>query len=127
MFKVLNKILGTCTICDFALQRSWFNRKDNDEEYKVYCPCGRSHKEWLEQEGLVDFIKNDMRTSSGEDLFHHVVKANGYGSLVHQGLMNYLSNLYEEEIKTAKKRKRVSVYHIIHLGITNCYTFYIKR
>ena len=64
---------------------------------------------------------------SGEDLFHHVVKANDYGSLVHLGLMHYLSILYEEEIKPPKKRKRVSVYHNIQLDITNCYTFCIKR
>ena len=64
---------------------------------------------------------------SGEDLFHHVVKANDYGSLVHLGLMHYLSILYEEEIKPPKKRKRVSVYHNIQLDITNCCTFCIKR
>ena len=55
--------------------------------------------------------------SSGEDLFQHVVHAKGYGSLVHLGLMHYLSILYEEEIKPPKKRKRVSVYHNIHLYI----------
>ena len=64
---------------------------------------------------------------SGEDLFHHVVKAKDYESLVHQGLILYLSVLYEEEIKTPKKRKRVSVYHNIQLDVTNCYTFGIKR
>ena len=44
-------------------KRSWFNRDSEDEEYLVYCPCGRSRKEWLEQEGLVDFIKKDMKMS----------------------------------------------------------------
>ena len=44
LFKILNKILGTNTIWDFALQRSWFNQDHKDEEYKVYCPCGRSHE-----------------------------------------------------------------------------------
>ena len=61
--------------------------------------------------------------SSGEDLFQHVVHENGYGSLVHLGLIHYLSILYEEEIRPPKKRKRVSVYHNIQLDITTCYTF----
>ena len=58
----------------------------------MFCPCGRSHKNWLEEQELVDFIKNDMRKrqlccvnifSSGEDLFQHVVHAKGYGSMVY--------------------------------------------
>ena len=48
LFKVLNKILGTSTIWDFALQWSWFNQDHEYKEYKVYCPCGRSYIEWLE-------------------------------------------------------------------------------
>ena len=50
---------------------------------------------------------------SGEDFFHHVVKANSYGSLVHLEFMLYLSILYEEEIKPIKKRKRGSIYNNI--------------
>ena len=74
----------------------------------MYCPCGRSHREWLEQEGLVEFIPKDIKMSqlchisyfySGEDLFNHVEKASDYENLVHQGLMHYLSFLYPEEIK----------------------------
>ena len=136
MFKVLNKILRTCTIWDFALQRSWFNRDHKLEEYNVFCRCGRSHKKWLEEEGLVEFMKknNKMRQLcrisyfySGEDLFNHVSKANDYGSMVHLGLTHYLSLLHPEETKPSKKRKRVSVYHYIQLDITNCHTFCIKR
>ena len=65
----------------------------------MFCPCGRSHINWLEEEGLVDFIKKDSKNrqlyristfSSGEDLFNHVVTAKGYGSFVHLLLMNYL-------------------------------------
>ena len=63
---------------------------------------------------------------TGEDLFHHVAEANGNGSLMHLGLIHYLSILYEEEIKQPKKCKRVSVYHNIPLDITNSYTFCIK-
>ena len=33
LFKVLNNILGTNTIWDFALQRSWFNQ---DHKYKEF-------------------------------------------------------------------------------------------
>ena len=47
--------------------------------------------------------------SCGEDLFQHISQANDYGILVRLGLMHYLSVLYEEEIMTPKKRKRVSV------------------
>ena len=63
---------------DFALQRSWFNQDHKNEEYKVFCPCGRSHKRWLEEELLVDFMKKDMKMSQlcrmsifsgSEDLF----------------------------------------------------------
>ena len=61
LFKVLNKILGTNTIWDFALQRSWFNQDHESKEVKVFCPCRRSHKKWLEEQGLVDFIQKDMR------------------------------------------------------------------
>ena len=94
----------------------------------MFCPCGRYNKEWLEEEGLLDFIKKDIKKrqlyrlstfSCGEDLFQHVLHKNGYGSLVYLGLM---SILYEEEIKPPKKCKRVSVYHNIQLKITNCYT-----
>ena len=63
---------------------------------------------------------------SDEDLFNHVSQANDYGSLAHLGLIHYLSLLYPEEIKSPKKRKRVSVYHNIQLNITNCYIFCIK-
>ena len=100
------------------------------------CPCGRSHIEWLEQERLVKFMQKDIMMrqlchirafSGGEDLFNHVVYENNYGSLVHLGLMHYLSILYPEEIKPPKKRKVVSVYHNIQLDITNCYTFCMKR
>ena len=75
-------------------------------------PCGRSNKEWLEEEGLVDFIQKDLKKgqlcrlstfSSGEDLFQHVLHAKDYGSMVHLGLMHYLLMLYEEEIKPPKK------------------------
>ena len=48
-FKVLNKILGTNTIWDFTLQRSWFNQDYETKEIKVFCPCGISHKKWLEE------------------------------------------------------------------------------
>ena len=101
----------------------------------MFCPRGRSHKKCLEEEALLDFIKNDIKKrqlcristfSSGERLFKHVVHENGYGSMVHLGLMHYLSILCEGEFKPPKKRKRVSVYHNIQLEITNCYTFYIK-
>ena len=135
LFKVWNKILGTNAIWDFALQRSWFNPDHEYKEFKVFCPCGRSHKKWLEEERLVDFIQKDNKKrqlcrittfSSGKRLFKHVVKVNGYGSMMHLGLIQYLSILYEEEIKPPKKRKRVSVYHNIQLDITNCYTFYFK-
>ena len=34
-----------------------------DEKYQVYCPCGRPHKECLEQEGLVEFMQKDMKMS----------------------------------------------------------------
>ena len=113
---------------DFALQSSWFNEDHESKELKVFCPCGRSHIEWLEQEGLVDFIKKEIKKrqlcclstfSSGENLFHHVANANGHGSLLHLGLMHCLSILYEEEIKPPKKCKRVSVYHKIQLDITD--------
>ena len=99
MFKVLNKISGTCTIWDFTLKQFWFNQEDKDEEYMVYCPFGRSHKEWLEQEGLVEFMKKDINKIQlfriiyfycGEDLFNHISKANGYASLIHLRLMHYL-------------------------------------
>ena len=43
LFKVLNQILGTYTIWDFALQRSWFNQDHESKENKVFCPCGRNH------------------------------------------------------------------------------------
>ena len=62
----------------------------------------------------------------GEDLFQHVMHENGYGSMVHLGLIHYLLILYEEEIKPPKNCKRVSIYHNIQLDITNCYTFYLK-
>ena len=42
---------------------------------------------------------------SGERLFEHVLDAKGYGSMLHLGLMLYLSILYEEEIKTPKNVK----------------------
>ena len=99
-------------------------------------PCGRSHEEWLEQEELVEFMQKDIKMRqlchisvffSGENLFHYVVKANGYGSMVNLWLMHYVSILYEADIKAPKKCKRLSVYHNIQLDITNCYTFYIKR
>ena len=65
--------------------------------------------------------------SSGEDVLYNVAEANDYGSLVHIGLMYYLSILYREEIESPKKRKRIIVYHNIQLDITNCYIFCIKR
>ena len=88
----------------------------------MYCPCGRSHREWLEQDGLIEFMQKDIKMRqlchisyfySGEDLIHHVTKVNDYGSLVHLGLMHYLSILYPEEIKPLKICKGVSVYHNI--------------
>ena len=84
----------------------------------MFWPCGRSHKECLEEEGLVNFIEKDMRKSqlcrlntfsSGEYLFQHVVNTKDYGSMLHLGLMDYLSILYEEEIKPPKKRGRANV------------------
>ena len=42
--KVLNKILGTNTIWNFALQSSWFNQDHEYKEIKVFWPCGRSQK-----------------------------------------------------------------------------------
>ena len=130
------KIKGTNTIWDFALQRSWFNQYHEHKKIKVFCPCGRSRKDWFEDHGLVDFIQTDMRKrqlcrlstfSSDEYLFQHVVEGKGYGSMVHLGLMCYLSILYEEEIKPPKKSKRVCVYCNIQLDITNCNTFCVKR
>ena len=65
----------------------------------MFCPCGRSNKEWLEEEGLVDFIKKNMKKnelcclstfSSCEDLFQHIVNAEGYGSILYLGLVHYL-------------------------------------
>ena len=97
MFKVLNTILGTNTIWDFALQRSWFNQGDESKEIKLFCPCERSHKKWVEEEGLVGCCLSTF--SSGEDLFQHVVHEKSYGSIVHLGLMYYLSILYEKETK----------------------------
>ena len=44
LFKVSNKILGTNTIWDFALQWSWLDLDHESKEIKVFCPCGRSHK-----------------------------------------------------------------------------------
>ena len=61
--------------------------------------------------------------SSGEDLFQHILDAKKYGSMVHLGLMHYLSKLYEKGIKPPKKRKRVIAHHSIQLDITNQYTF----
>ena len=60
LFKVLNKSLGTTTTWDSALQRSWFNWDNKDEEYSVFCPCGRSHKECLEQEGFGKLVQKDI-------------------------------------------------------------------
>ena len=65
--------------------------------------------------------------SNGEKSFQHVVHAKGYGSMVHSGLMHYLSILYEEKTKTPKNHKKGSVYHNIQLDISNCYTFCIKK
>ena len=61
--------------------------------------------------------------SSGERLFEHVMHEKKYGSIVHLGLMHYLSLLYPEEIKPPIVRKSVSVNHNIQLDITNCSTF----
>ena len=61
LVKVLNKILGIRTIWDFTLQLSWSKRDHKDEEYKMFCPCGRSHIEWLEQEGFVEFMQKDIK------------------------------------------------------------------
>ena len=47
----------------------------------MFCPCGRSHKKWIEEQGLVKFMQKDMRKrqlcrlstfSSGERLFEYV-------------------------------------------------------
>ena len=42
---------------DFVVQQSWFNREHKDKEYKVYCPCGKSHRE------LVESMKKDIKMS----------------------------------------------------------------
>ena len=94
------------------------------------------NNKWLQEEGLHDFIRKDhhkyvcFRASfdNGEDLFQHAVDAhNKHKSLLHLGIMHYMSLLYEDEIKTPKKPKKVSVHDYLHLDITNCYTFCIKR
>ena len=73
----------------------------------MFCPCGRSHKKWLEEQRLVVFINKNMKKwqlcrlstfSSGGDLFQHVVHEKGNGSILHLVLMHYLSILLEEEI-----------------------------
>ena len=83
---------------------------------------GRSHKKWLEEQGLVDSIQKDMKKSqlcrlstfsSGEEFFQHVVHEKCYESIVHLGLMHYLSILHEEETKPTRKHKRISAYHNI--------------
>ena len=51
--------------------------------------------------------------SSSEDLSQHVVHEKGHGSIVHLGLMHYLSILHEEETKPTRKHKRISAYHNI--------------
>ena len=45
----------------FYTTRSWFSPDHEDEEFKVYYPCGRSHEEWLEQEELVEFMQKDIK------------------------------------------------------------------
>ena len=57
LLKALNKILGTNTIWDFALQPSWFNQDHESKKIKVFCPCRRSHKKWLEEQGRIDFFQ----------------------------------------------------------------------
>ena len=61
LFKLSNKILGTNKIWSFAPQRSWFNQDHESKEIKVFYPCGRSRKKWLEEQGLVDFVQKDVR------------------------------------------------------------------
>ena len=78
------ELFKVSTIWDFVLQQSWFKQKHKYKEYTVYCPRGRSHREWLEQEGIVEFMKKDIKMSqlcrisyfySGEELFYHCEKA----------------------------------------------------
>ena len=88
----------------------------------MFYAYGRSQKKWLEEQGLVDFIQKDMRKrqlyylstfSSGEDLFQDVMNAEDYESMLHLGLMHYLSMLYEEEIKPPKENVKEEVHIII--------------
>ena len=83
----------------FCTAWSWDNQDDDQSNEKVFCQCGKSHKKWLEEEGLIGFIKKDTKKRqlcrlstcfSDEKLFEHVVHEKSYGSLVHLGLIRYL-------------------------------------
>ena len=58
LFKVWNKILRNNILWDFALQWSWFYLDDDGfKDISMFCSCGRTYKKWLEEEGLIDFLK----------------------------------------------------------------------
>ena len=113
LFKVLNKLLEKNTLWDLSLQRTWFNQDNEFKEYSVFCPCGKYNDKWLKEEEIYDFVRKDSSEyqcyhssySSAKDLFEHVAEK-AESSLLHLGIMHYMSLLYEDEIKTQKKTEK---------------------
>ena len=69
------------------------------------------NEKYLEEEELRDFLKKDIKKrqlccirvlSDGEVLFQHITHEANYESLVHLGLMHYLSLIYPDDINPPK-------------------------
>ena len=107
---VLQKSFEDNTVWNFNYVKTWFNQ----ETYvlPIYCPCGKTHKPWLEKEYSLWIIEADLgeiglfhktKFIARAPFFDHIQQKATCGSLIHYGLMQYVHILYPNVVKTPKK------------------------
>ena len=130
---VLRKIFEENTVWDFSYLKTRFN--PDKSIYPMYCPCGKIHKPWLEEEKILSIIKEDLgdyglchknKFEKRVSFFDHLRQKATSGSIIHYGLMQYLLILYPDYVKVPKK-KQVSQFIKIEFNHINFKTFCIQR
>ena len=110
---VLRKFFEENTVWDFSFLKTRFNPEKY--VYPMYCPCGKIHKQWLENEKLLSIVQEDLgdvglchknKFTQRVPFFDHIRQKATSGSIIHYGLMQYLLILYPNEVKIPKKSKR---------------------
>ena len=98
------------TMWDFSYQKTWLNIEKKFDP--MYCPWFKIHKPWLEKIYIFCIIEADLgeiglrhknKFDQRVSFFNYLRQRAQCGTIIHNGIIQYLLILYPDDLKISKK------------------------